>query len=353
MVEEGPAAEGGAEKLPRVMSCLAIGALLAAGFFYFVAESSIAGMGRSDAAGNAMASGFAGLAELALWAALVAFVAIACKGAKLPLDLLWIAVVLALGGAIACNLAVMLADLEAGGRSRLTLALMPVLTVLFAIWARVSAEFAARTRRLGGYALALPALALLVPPFVDQERYEAAAPQREAERQRLEAEFARQEAETAAAYAAEFRAKGPDNRLDDFLQYLTGDFEDEAIAKIRSVRSRQADAVRLMGGETPFHDLDRLHDFDLEPTAELCTAYREALDRRLDRFVPANPDHRGIPWQLDAQFDNYRWLMANGCDLTPQLSRLARLVRSLTPDHFPRYTADLDAIVRQGMRPAE
>jgi hypothetical protein len=333
----------------KAVTCLAIVALMAAAFFYFIAESSLSGLHESDAAGNAMASGFAALAEMALWAALIAFVALACKGAKLTADLLWAAWTLPIGGAVACNLAVMLLDLGQSGALRLTTGLVPVLTALFAIWVRVGSELSAGIRRIVGLGLAIPALVLLVPPFVEQQRYDAAAPQREAEEARVTAEYQRSEAQAKAAYEAEFRAKGPDNRIDDFLQYLHGDFEDEAMGEIRQVRSRQEDAVRLLGGQTEFYALDRLHEFNVEPDQQLCAAYKSALHRRLAQFVPTNPEYRGIPGQLGGQIDNYRWLMANGCDLRPQISRLARMIRSLLPDHyFPQDAEQLEELVRAG-----
>ena len=328
----------------RALTCLAVGALLAAAAFHLVAISSMGDMGQSDAAGNGMAAGFAALAEMMLWAALGAFVLIACKGARLPADLLWVAGVLAIGGAIACNLAMTL--VERPGWLRMTPTLVPPLTALFAIWARAGSDFPLKIRRIVAYTLAVPALALLVPPFVQQQRWEAAAPEREAARLRQQAEYEREEAEAAEAYAAELRAKGPDNRVDDFLQYMSGEYEEEAVRKIGEVRSRQEDVVRLLGGETEFYALDRLHDFNVEPNEALCTAYRAALDRRLAQFVPSNPDFRGIPGGLEGQQDNYRWLIAHGCDLAPQVSRLARMVRSLPDFYFERDSEILEAIAR-------
>ena len=310
---------------------------------YLIAQSSISSLGGSDAAGNSMSAGFAMIAEFLLWGTLVVFLLLCCVPARLP-DL-----VVGLGAGLVGLAAI--ASLTAVGMMdrpswiRIAPTLLPPLVVLFGIYSRYSVDQPQRTRRLVSLGFGALTVLLSVPPFIEYQRWVDAAPEREAEAQRAEADYRRREAEARTAYQSEFRALGPGSRVDDFLPFLASEFEEEAVIGIAGVRSRQADIIRLMSGETKFYELERLSEFELRVTPELCGAYRAALDRRLAQFVPTNPNYRGVPGELEGQPANMRWLMRNGCDLSPQVSRLAVAVRSLLPDHyFPSYAQELEAI---------
>ena len=122
------------------------------------------------------------------------------------------------------------------------------------------------------------------------------------EQQRLDGEATRRKK------AADFAKLGPDSSLADYLPFVSGDYSLEAREGMRKVRTRQADAVALLGAGR-LGDLVGLLEYDIEATPELCAAYRTAIGRngQLD---------------LKAQRPNLEWLNGEGCDLAEPLARL-------------------------------
>jgi hypothetical protein len=69
---------------------------------------------------------------------------------------------------------------------------------------------------------------------------------------------------------AQFARLSPDSALADYLIYLSSmAYGEQALAGIRRVKNRQADAALLLQ-QGHIADLRELSHFDVAPTAELC-----------------------------------------------------------------------------------
>lgn len=316
---------------------MAVVCLFAAGFFYLAAESSIGGLGASDPAGNGLAAGLAFFAELLLWLALAGFVALACRGARAPSAVLIVNVALVVIGAIASIAS--LSTMQTPTWVRITPTVMPPLAVLCAAWTASSGELSDRVRRGVAYGFAALALPLAIAPFYEMQRLEADRPRREAEAQQAREAYERGERQKAASEAQQLRALGSDAPLERYMAFFWTSQGDQARDAVRRLPSRQVDTIRLLDGGIELYRLE-LSDWELEDTPQLCAAYR----RRLNRIL-ANP--QTAPVELDHQIDNFRWLLAGGCDLRAELNSLIPMIRARPPSMAPGdYSGEIENLLR-------
>ena len=309
--------------------------LFAAILIYLLSLTGISSLGGSDSLGNSLSSAFAVFVEFVLWLPILAFIALSCRAGRQSGAVLAAGLVL---GVVAMVLSLWAIGLMARPNwVRITPTAMPPLALLFGVWARFSGRWPKLWRRLSEIAFLLLFLAGIAPVFIEQQRQDAAAPAREAQRQKQEADYARSEAEAKARYEAEFHALGPDSRLEQLLPYVMSEFETQALAKIRSLNSREADAVRLLDGGAELSDFRRLPDYNIEVTPELCRAYRARIDAKIGEFRPTDPGNDPSV-ELETHFDVIRWFQANGCDMAPQAARIATMLRR-HPDDWVRSRA--------------
>ena len=342
--EEDEPAEARGPGAPSAM--VATLAALAAAFFYWVAQGSIAGLGQSDPAGNGMAAGFAVIAEFLLWLCLAAYLWAMCWRSRLHAPVLVPAAALALAAAIACLTAIGL--MRQPTWLRIVPTVLPLLAILFGLWARVSRALGRRVRLGVSIGMGATALALIATAFIEQAKWDSAAPQRAAGAEAAMRASEREQAENLRRWHGELQALGPDDPLDSYLPFLDSEWTEEALAGIRQVRSRQGDAERLIRRGVDFYEIDRLHEFGLAASPSLCGAYRARVDRQLADFVPTNDTRGSIPTFLEGQIANFRWFIAEGCDVAPQVRRLREQVREFTPQHYaPSYGEQLDVILAE------
>jgi hypothetical protein len=298
--------------------------LLAAILIYLLSLAGISSLGGSDSLGNSLSSAFAVVVEFVLWLPILAFIALSCRAGRQSGNVLAVGLVLGVVAMVLCLWAIGL--MERPNWVRITPAALPPLALLFGAWARFSGRWPTLWRRLSAGAFLLLFAAGIAPVFVEQQRQDAAAPAREAARQKVEADYARSEAEAKARYEAEFHALGSDSRLEQLLPYVMSEFETQALAKIRSLSSRQADAVRLLDGGAELSDFRRLPEYNIEATPELCRAYRARIDSKIGEFSPTDPGNDPSV-ELETHFDVIRWFQANGCDMASQAARIANMLR--------------------------
>jgi len=298
--------------------------LLAAILIYLLSLSGISSLGGSDSLGNSLSSAFTVFVEFVLWLPILAFVALSCRAGRQSGRVLAAGLVVGIVAMVLCLWAIGL--MERPNWVRITPTAMPPLALLLGVWARFSGRWPTLWRRLSAGAFLLLFAAGIAPVFVEQQRQDAAAPAREAERQKQEADYARSEAEARARYETEFHALGPDSRLEQLLPYVMSEFETEALAKVRSLNSRQADAVRLLDGGAELSDFRRLPDYNIEANPELCRAYRARIDAKIGEFSPSNPGNDPSV-ELETHFDVIRWFQENGCDMAPQATQIAAMLR--------------------------
>ena len=330
---------------PALNSGCLIAPLALAGLLYVVTMLGVSDLGASDAAGDGLTAFFTMLFLIATWVLLGLFVFLCCRRSRASGLLYVVWALLFFGGAIACLVAV--SQMSSPNWLGFVPALLPLIAAAYGVWVLNSADQPAARRRRGALGHGALGLVLIAVPLVAYAKWAAEEPEREAD-------YARQEAQAREAYLAELRALGPNSPIEAYFLYLDGEHEAEALAGIRAAQNRQADAARLLGLGFEQNNLSRLHEFGLDATSELCAAYRAALDRRLGAFIPTNPDWERIPISLYDQQANYRWLMAGGCDLTPQITRLAAQERTLD-EGLQRmgYAEELDAIVAEGVGTAD
>jgi hypothetical protein len=264
----------------------------------------------SDAMGRGMALAFGAILGTALIAILAVMLLVAAINGKMsPWGTIGAVVLLPLAMIAMWNAG---DAYGRGDRSAIWVpALLPPLFLLYALRARFAplrqkvGEGVANVV-LGGAILLLAAAPLVraaipVPPDPVAEARAMAAEKEWQERQRLDEAARRKQ-------AADFAKLGPDSSLADYLPFVSSDYSIEAREGMRKVKTRQADAVALLGAGR-LGDLAGLLEYDIEATPELCTAYRTAIA------------HNG---QLDlkAQRPNLEWLNGEGCDLAEPLARL-------------------------------
>jgi hypothetical protein len=311
--------------------------LIAAFLLYLLSLSGMASRGQSDPAGNAMEAGFAVILEFLLWLPLSAFVALRCRNQGL---LLAIGLVLCLGGTIVSIWALgLLASVSWVGIAPIAL---PPLAVLYGIGARLGAKALPRLRRAALIAIVGLAAAAAVPVFVAQQMWDMAAPERAAAMEKAEADAERQEADAAARREAEFAALGPDSRLEQLIAFLMTEHEEEALAKIRALHSRQADIVRLLDSGTELFEFRRMPEFGLAVTPELCRSYRRRIEAKLRSPGDATLDDNAV--ELATYVDNYRWLHGNGCGMADLAARTAASLRRHPNDSVRADAATFDSI---------
>lgn len=178
-----------------------------------------------------------------------------------------------------------------------------------------------------------------------EQEVQWAASQKVAESQEREAE-------------ARFQSLGPDSSLRDWLHlddiaFLIAHY-DQALAGARSVKSRQSDAVALLG-EWGLWDLEDLWRLDLEPTPALCAAYARALEKDAGPEGFGKRDMFGAE-HFERQVPNIRWLVGAHCDLDAGIGYLESRLRVLVRDdpfarsqaeHWNAFLATLAGLHRQ------
>ena len=144
---------------------------------------------------------------------------------------------------------------------------------------------------------------------------------------------------------AQFASLGPDSTLADYLVYLSSmAYGERALAGIRQVKNRQADATLLLQ-QGHIAKLRELSHFEVVPTAELCQAYGAVLGGAAGTVTKARSDYLSAAIDLEGQLPNIRWLVANRCDLGEPLGLLETNVRAVADsDRMTRFADTLAAL---------
>jgi hypothetical protein len=324
--------------------------LIVAALLYVAMAGSLADLGGSDAAGRGMAMGFGMIFGAALWLVLALLLLIAALNGAMPTAGKIGAAVLLPVSSVAASVALDLYSHRADWAFVVVLAL-PVLIAAYALWARLPALHTALPPLPTGALLGGVVVLLCLAPLAGMRLAIAATPSPEAQAaaQKARETALRQREEAAIQRESEAFAKlGPDSSLRDYLLYLPGgdSRSRDALAGARLVRSRQADAVALLnaGRLEALTDLFRL---DLQPTAELCQTYDNALANAASQVTKARSDYLSIAIDLEQQLPNIRWLVAGGCNLDGSLGLLADHVRAVSDsDRMATFARTLSGLMR-------
>jgi hypothetical protein len=313
--------------------------LVVAALLYAVMALIVAGVRSSDAAGNGLSVAFGAFFTVALWIALVVLLALARVRGSMPGWGLAALIVLVPLSLIGCFVAV--GRFSEGERWALAVVLaLPVLLAIYAIWVRFGTP--------GGTGAALLAVVglLSITPFA--VGLLVAAPNRNAGTDRAQQTAAAKESRAAREReAAAFAALGPDSSVGDYLPYThTGPYGDRALEGIQKVKSRQADAVALLGRK-PLGELADLWQFNIVPTREVCEAYGNALDALARRIVKTQADPLAAAVDVEWQMPNLKWLMTAKCDLSGPLERAEVNIRAVADSDRLTNLAETIADIRR------
>ena len=306
--------------------------LVVAAVLYAGMMGSLGDAPNSDAMGRGLAVAFGAMFGAVLWLVLAVLLIIAGMKGRMPLWARIAAVfLLPLSGVAAA----MAADAYANrDYSAIWVpALLPPLIALYALWARLPSLHArvspvVASAVLGGAILFLTAAPLLrsaIPPPRDpaaEARAEAQEKERvEREEQRALAALKREE--------TEFTALGPDSSMSDYFPFLNSNrFSKQALAGVRAVKNRQAEAISLLQSK-PLVNLAGLWQYNLEPTPEPCRAYGDALAGTASSITKAVPNYLGSAIDLEWQLPNVKWLTGARCNLDQPLTALEANLRAV------------------------
>ncbi len=304
----------------------------------------------SDAMGRSLAVAFGAIIGTVLWIVLAVLLIIsAVKGS------------MSIWGKIGCfillpaSLVAMWMAADAWGNRDYSAiwipALLPPLFVLYAVRAR----FPSLGRKVGegvanivlGGAILLLTATPLVKSVIPVPRDPAA------EARAMVEEKARIEREEQRVHDAEkreeteFAALGPDSSMSAYFPFLNSNrFSKQALAGIRAVKSRQADAVALLQSK-PLVDLAGLSEYNLEPTPELCRVYGDALAGTASSVSKSVPNYLGTAIDLEWQLPNIKWLTGARCNLDQPLTTLEANLRAVADSSRITGFADKLAALRQ------
>ena len=191
--------------------------------------------------------------------------------------------------------------------------------------------------RLDMIALSLiGALSIAIVPLaaLDASMYPARLAHHKAEQQAQWATSQKAAEQQERSEEARFQSLGPDSSLRDYLHFDDIAFQlthhDQALAGARAVKSRQSDAVALLG-EWGLVELEDLWRLDLQPTPELCAAYARALEKDAGPDGFGKRDVFGAD-HFERQVPNMRWLVGAHCDLDVGIGFLETRLRVLVRD---------------------
>lgn len=324
--------------------------LSVAAMLYAAMMGCLADAPGSDAFGRGLALAYAAILGAALWVVLAATLIVAGVKGRM---LVWAAVGLFVLLPLSCVAVWKAGDAVGRGDSSALLipALLPPLFALYAVWARLSSMHRALRPVVVSAVLGAAIVFLAATPFVAAHRAAMPDPERDARlaaaAKAQEDEQAREQQAVREREEAEFASLGPDSPLESYLIYLHSQtYSDRALAGIRKLRNLQADGIAMLQ-KGRLLDLWDLKELGLEPTAELCEAYGEALTGVASKVSKAQPNYLGVAIELESQLPNIKWLIANRCDLGQPLAVLATNLRVVADSsRITSFADELDALGR-------
>jgi hypothetical protein len=302
----------------------------------------------ADALGQAIVLLYAAFLGVVLWLVLAALLLTAVARGRMPL---WATLAMVVLWPLAAVAVFMAGDAYSrGDPSAIWVAVfLPPLFALYALWARLPALHATFRAGTTSAVFAGAIAVLAVTPMVTATRAALPDPARDARLaaagKAQEERMAKEQQAALDRQEAQFASLGPDSPLADYLIYLSSmAYGERALAGIRRVKNRQADAALLLQ-QGRIADLRELSHFDVAPTAELCQAYGAALGGGASNVTKARSDYLSAAIDLEGQLPNIRWLVANRCDLGQPLGLLETNVRAVADsDRMTKFADTLAAL---------
>jgi hypothetical protein len=303
---------------------IVLGALI--GLLWALNLATLASLGNSDAAGNAIGEAYAAIQIIALWSLLVIMTILASiKGAAPKSAIAAVLVIVPASGFVAMAAADLLA------RAYLSPHLWPIvipaaLPPLAVIWCFLALH--GRTRltgiALGALPAAMLAVCLLIQPLSLMRRAV-----NEAETARLE---------KYDADLARVPAGAPMWEWTPFLDTADSTKRAKVLDSIRSLDQRQAQAETMLDrGDFPIGELGA---FDLDPTPELCSKARSLLRKQVAPLVlnaPNSRPYRDIAAQVADAVAGMDWLVGYGCSCDAESIAWEAMANAYTDTNYDIY----------------
>jgi len=296
----------------------------------------------SDAAGNGLAQVYAVFNIAALWAVLLVLVIIAMTRAGGPGWMKVAALLLCAASCAAAIGALQLATARGGDDLKWPMVVpfvAPPLLIAYALWAVVPSVQQAAPATAVALVVGIPLLLLSLAPWpsaieranhVDRQR--AANEVKFAQQLAAEHEAKRQE---KLARMATFTDETP---LWEWLGLIDrgSEVRDEAIARIRALPRRQADAEMMLarGASAPLLEAAAL---DLQATPRFCAGARAYLHERAASLRPSGDPlpYSVVSDRMEILLPALDWLKVQDCACAPELGEIEAAVRTY-PDSVER-----------------
>ncbi|MCK9918420.1 hypothetical protein MXD81_55785 [Microbacteriaceae bacterium K1510] len=282
-----------------------------------------------DAAGNAMAQGFAAIAIILLWGLLALIAVIAfIKGDTPSWAVVAAAVLIPASGLVTFGvLGLMTAPQLAPYSWPLVIpAAVPPLVIAFCLWALLPATHSYVPAPVAG-GVVWGLVLLLCIAYVPLQQVRDAVHEREA------ADLAKYEAALNAV-----PADAPLWALTPFLDTHNYVKLDEVVARIRALPNRQAEAETMLArGDFPLVYLGR---FDLDATPSLCEKTRGQLRRRAAALTLATPETKpfsDIAIEVDGAVAALRWLIDYDCAAMPEAEAWETMAKAYREPRYAIY----------------
>jgi hypothetical protein len=291
-----------------------------AGLLWVLSLATLASLGRSDAAGNALGEAYGAFQIIALWVLLLALVLIAAvKGrARWPAAAAAV-VIVPVSGFVTMSAAALLA------RAHLSPFLWPIvipaaIPPLVVLWCFFSLRGGSRIA-LGALPAAMLAVCLLIQPLSLMRK--AVDDRQTARLEKYDADLAR--VPTGA----------PMWEWTPFLDTRDETKRAAVVANIRGLEQRQAQAeVMLERGDFP---VGYLGFFDLDPTPELCDKARGLLRRQAEPLVLKSANsrpYRDIAGEVTDAVAGMSWLVGYGCSCDTESKAWETMANGYTDTGF-------------------
>jgi hypothetical protein len=303
---------------------IVLGALI--GLLWTLNLATLASLGNSDAAGNAIGEAYAAIQIIALWSLLTILTVVACVKGAAPKAAKAAALVIVPASGFAAMAA---ADLLA--RAYLSPFLWPlvipaVVPPLVVIWCFLALR--GRTRMAGIALGALPvvmvAVCLLIQPLSVMRK--AVNDAETARRQKYDTDLARVPADAAMWEWTPFLDTRDDTKREKVLD------------SIRRLEQRQDQAEQMLDrGDFP---LGYLGFFDLDPTPAICGKARNLLRQQVAPLVLKTPDSKpysNIAVQVSDAVAGMSWLVGYACSCDAESTAWESMAKSYRDVNFDVY----------------
>ncbi|WP_213738283.1 hypothetical protein [Bradyrhizobium sp. dw_411] len=303
-----------------------------AGLLYALELAVIRDASSGEGAVDPWAAAFIATFVVALWIVLAGLMLVAFKNGRMPE---WAAIAALVLLPLSGHASFTAANLYAASHdwTWIVPVLVPPVIVVYALWIRIPALVALLSEEVASALAGAALVALIGASAFASYLDELAAPARQEKLQAAYKEqLARDEkiaAEDRARDEARFAALDPDSPLRDYLEYVNSSDDRVPLAMegARHARSRQADAVALLGEPEGLIKLREMWQLDIAATPALCASYNAALRESALKIDPSYSNRLGEAIDLEFQLPNLKWLVTQHCDLRDVLNDLAKRLR--------------------------